>query len=191
VPAGLIDPVTGPNGILEYDHNNGISITGGFVYRGSAMPELYGKYIFGDLALVPSPVRINGRLFYADLQTGQMNVFTLPQFGSEILPVGQTVHGFGEDANGEVYAMATDTPPNGNGGVVYKLASFRLAFLVSGNQLDLSWAVAGPRLQAQVNSPGGGITTNWMNVPGSTGTNHIVIPIDPGSGSGFFRLASP
>jgi glucose/arabinose dehydrogenase len=43
VPAGMIDPITGTNGILEYDHNNGISITGGFVYRGSAMPELYGK----------------------------------------------------------------------------------------------------------------------------------------------------
>jgi len=28
-PAGLIDPISGPKGILEYDHNNGISITGG------------------------------------------------------------------------------------------------------------------------------------------------------------------
>ena len=55
VPAGLIDPITGPMGILEYDHNNGISITGGFVYRGTAMPELYGKYIFGDLALIATP----------------------------------------------------------------------------------------------------------------------------------------
>jgi hypothetical protein len=55
-PAGLIDPITGSMGILEYDHNNGISITGGFVHRGSAMPELYGKYIFGDLALsIASP----------------------------------------------------------------------------------------------------------------------------------------
>src|SRR5256885_5729502 len=36
---------------LEYDHNEGISITGGFVYRGTAIPELVGKYVFGDLAL--------------------------------------------------------------------------------------------------------------------------------------------
>jgi glucose/arabinose dehydrogenase len=190
VPAGMIDPITGTNGILEYDHNNGISITGGFVYRGSAMPELYGKYIFGDLALVPSPVRINGRLFYADLQTGQMNVFTLPQFGSEILPAGNTVHGFGNDANGEIYALATDTPPNGNGGVVYKLASFRLTAQVLGNQLDLSWPVAGVRLQAQVDNPSG-ITPNWVDVPGSTAINHIVIPINTANGSAFYRLASP
>ena len=62
--------ISGPMGILEYDHNNGISITGGFVYRGTAIPQLYGKFIFGDLALVANPVRVNGRLFYADLQTG-------------------------------------------------------------------------------------------------------------------------
>ena len=109
VPAGLIDPISGPLGTLEYDHNNGISITGGFVYRGAGMPELYGKYIFGDLALVAQPVRANGRLFYVDLQLGTINVFTLPQFGSEILPSGLTVHGFGQDANGELYALATNT----------------------------------------------------------------------------------
>jgi len=188
-PAGLTDPISGPNGILEYDHNNGISISGGFVYRGTAMPELYGKYIFGDLALIPAPVRINGRLFYADLQTGQINVFTLPQFGSEILPNDQTVHGFGQDASGELYAMATSTPANGNGGVVYKLASVRLTFQLSGNQLDLSWPLAGPHLQAQANSPGVGITTNWFEVPGSTATNHVIVPINSSQGSVFYRLA--
>jgi hypothetical protein len=100
-PPELTDPISGKMGTLEYDPNNGISITGGFVYRGAGTLEPYGKYIFGDLALVPSPVRINGRLFYADLQTGEMQVFTLPQFGSEILPNGLTVHGFGQDGNGE------------------------------------------------------------------------------------------
>ena len=191
VPTGLIDPISGPMGTLEYDHNNGISITGGFVYRGTAMPELYGKYIFGDLALIPSPVRVNGRLFYADLQTGQMNVFTLPQFGSEILPSGLTVHGFGQDADGELYALATNTSANGTGGVVYKLLSVRLAIQVSGNLLDISWSVAGGRLQTQTDSPGAGIGTNWVTFPGSTATNHVVAPIDPASGSVFYRLAVP
>jgi hypothetical protein len=190
-PAGLIDPISGPMGILEYDHNNGISITGGFVYRGTGMPELYGKYIFGDLALVASPARINGRLFYADLQTGEMHVFTLPQFGSEILPGGLTVHGFGQDANGELYALATNTSANGNGGVVYKLFSVRLTAQASGKLLDLSWPVAGGRLQTQTNSPGAGIGTNWVTLAGSTTTNHVVVPIDPANGSAFYRLAIP
>ncbi|MEX0683071.1 MAG: PQQ-dependent sugar dehydrogenase [Dehalococcoidia bacterium] len=31
-----------------YDHDFGSAVTGGFVYRGSAMPELYGWYLYGD-----------------------------------------------------------------------------------------------------------------------------------------------
>src|SRR5256885_7006223 len=107
---------------LEYDHNEGISITGGFVYRGAAIPELVGKYIFGDLALKTAPVRADGRLFYADLQTGLIKAFPLPQFGgSAVLPNGLTVHGFGQDADGELYALVTNTSANGTGGVGFKL----------------------------------------------------------------------
>jgi glucose/arabinose dehydrogenase len=120
-PAGLIDPIVGTLGTLEYDHGDGISITGGFVYRGTAIPELFGKYVFGDLALRTNPTRIAGRLFYADLTTGIINEFLLPQFPAGILPNGLTVHGFGEDASGELYAMVTNTPPNGTGGIVYAL----------------------------------------------------------------------
>ncbi|HWF18033.1 MAG TPA: Ig-like domain-containing protein [Verrucomicrobiae bacterium] len=191
IPTGLIDPISGPKGILEYDHNNGISITGGFVYRGAGMPELYGKYIFGDLALVANPVRENGRLFYADLQQGTINAFTLPQFGSEILPNGDTVHGFGQDGSGELYAMATDTPPNGNGGVVYKLASLRLTLQENGNQLDISWPTIAGHLQAQTNNSTGGLGTNWVNVPGSAATNHVTVSINPSNGSVFYRLVVP
>jgi hypothetical protein len=151
------------------------------------MPELYGKYIFGDLALIPAPVRINGRLFYADVQTGQMNVFTLPQFGAtEILPNNLTVHGFGQDADGELYALVTNTSANGNGGVVYKLASVRLTPRLSANSLDLSWPVAGMRLQQSA-----ALGLSWNDVPNSTATNHIVIPIVPSNPGLFFRLAVP
>ena len=41
--SGLIMPVT------QYSHSEGFSVTGGYVYRGEAMPDLYGDYIFGDL----------------------------------------------------------------------------------------------------------------------------------------------
>jgi glucose/arabinose dehydrogenase len=122
-PAGLIDPISGPLGTLEYDHGDGISITGGFVYRGSDIPQLYGKYVFGDLALHNLPPRVDGRPFYADLQTGQINEFLLPQFAGGVLPNGLTVHGFGQDASGELYAMVTNTPSNGTGGIVYKLTA--------------------------------------------------------------------
>ena len=98
VPAGLIDPIAGHRmGTLQYDHGDGISITGGFVYRGTAIPELVGKYVFGDLAIRNLPPRVDGRLFYADLQTGLIKEFLLPQFVNGVLPNGLTVHGFGED----------------------------------------------------------------------------------------------
>lgn len=107
-PAGLIDPITGTLGTLEYDHDDGISITGGFVYRGEAIPELYGKYVFGDLALRTGP-RADGRLFYADLTTGEIKEFLLPDFGEGVLPNGLTVHGFGQDGNRELYALVTNS----------------------------------------------------------------------------------
>jgi hypothetical protein len=180
-------------GTLEYDHNEGISITGGFVYRGKLMPELYGKYVFGDLARIPRPVRINGRLFCADLETGAIQALPLPQFGgSATLPDGLTVHGFGQDADGELYALVTNTSANGTGGIVYKLLSaLSVTMQVSGRSLDISWPVAGPSLQVQRNVPRVGIGTNWVSVPGSTTTNHVVEPIDPAGGSVFYRLAVP
>jgi glucose/arabinose dehydrogenase len=192
IPAGLIDPISGTSGTLEYDHGDGISITGGFVYRGRAIPELFGKYIFGDLALKTAPVRADGRLFYADLQTGLIKVFPLPQFGTEILPNGLTVHGFGQNADYELYALVTNTSANGSGGIVYKLLpAVRLTVQVSGNLLSISWPVAGGRLQAQTNSTRVGIGTNWATVPGSTVTNRVLVPFDPATGSVFYRLALP
>lgn len=44
--------------VAQYDHDEGIAIANGEVYRGSDTPELFGKLIFGDIK--------NGRIFYAD-----------------------------------------------------------------------------------------------------------------------------
>ena len=192
LPSGLIDPISGTLGTLEYDHNEGISITGGFVYRGAAIPELYGKYIFGDLALKTAPVRADGRIFYVDLPTGLIKAFPLFQFGgSAILPNGLTVHGFGQDADGEIYALVTNTSANGTGGVVYKLVALRLAFSRNGDQMDISWPTIAGHLETQTNSLSVGIGANWVTVPGSAATNYIVVPLDPSNGSVLYRLAVP
>lgn len=193
IPVGLLDPIVGSLATLQYDHNDGISITGGFVYRGTAIPELVGKYIFGDLALRNAPVRADGRIFYADLQTGLINAFPLPQFGgSAVLPNGLTVHGFGEDAAGEIYALVTNTSASGTGGIVYRLFSaVSLTFQVSGNSLDISWPVAGGRLETQTNSLSQGLAANWVTVPGSSATNRVIVPLDASNGCVFYRLAFP
>jgi uncharacterized repeat protein (TIGR03806 family) len=39
---GFVEPV------LDYGRNDGSSVTGGFVYRGTAIPALVGRYVFGD-----------------------------------------------------------------------------------------------------------------------------------------------
>ena len=122
-PAGLIDPITGTLGTLEYDHGAGISITGGFVYRGSAIAQLYGKCVFGDLALRNAPPRVDGRQFYADQQTGEIHPLLLPQFSNNGLPNGLTLHGFGDAAAGELYALVTNTASGGTGGIVYRIAA--------------------------------------------------------------------
>jgi glucose/arabinose dehydrogenase len=43
------DPKNWINPIIDYGRQEGISVTGGYVYRGKQIPSLYGKYIFGDL----------------------------------------------------------------------------------------------------------------------------------------------
>ncbi len=92
--SGYVEPVA------QYDHDEGISITGGYVYRGSAIPELVGKYVFGDFSsgfFTP-----NGRIFYSDLTTGEINEFILS--GGDA-PLGTFVKGMGQDDDGELYLM--------------------------------------------------------------------------------------
>ncbi len=65
--------------------------------------------------------------------------------------------------------------------------------VVNGNQLTLSWPSdhTGWILQMQVDPPGTGLGTNWVNVAGSSSTNQISVTIDPSNGSAFYRLALP
>ena len=111
LPPGLIDP------IMQYDHDEGVSIIGGFVYRGTQMPELTGKYVFGEFSRgFAAP---GGRLFYYDLTTGELREFLL---GSADLPLGMFVKGMGEDAMGELYLAASTTlGPTGTTGQVFKI----------------------------------------------------------------------
>jgi glucose/arabinose dehydrogenase len=82
----------------EYAHNEGQSVTGGYVYRGSLVPALQGIYLYADFA--------SGRLWYAyrdAADTWQHDVL-VPR-------TGQTISSFGEDDDGELYITSF------NGGV--------------------------------------------------------------------------
>ena len=74
--------------IHAYSHRDGCSVTGGYVYRGRALPDLVGAYLFGDYC--------NGRIWaLRRLPNGRAEV-------SVLLESGRAISSFGEDAAGEI-----------------------------------------------------------------------------------------
>ena len=94
-PANYVPP------IFDYDRNQGQSITGGFRYRGSRVPELAGAYLYADFG--------SGRLWAATPNGG--GGWT-PQ---QLLLNAGGVSAFGEDHDGELYVT------NYFNGTVYRL----------------------------------------------------------------------
>jgi len=91
----------GASGLMEV----GLSVTGGHVYRGSAIPDLQGKYVFGDWST--SFGTPNGTML--GLEEGTPGVFSLSKLaivGGN--PIGRYLPGFGVDEDGEIY-VATKT----------------------------------------------------------------------------------
>lgn len=117
------EPLLGP--IAEYDHNNGdgISIIGGFVHRGSEFPALNGRYVFGDFSTgFGAPA---GKLYHLDYENGSSTIFEFLN-GPANDPIGVFVKGFGEDANGEIYLLAsTSLGPFGTAGAVFKIVPLK------------------------------------------------------------------
>ncbi len=96
--------------IFEYDHKVGISITGGYVYRGNAINELKGKYVFADWT---------GPLFYLNEEKGK---FTGGKLLIENMPKDIRILSFGEDSFGEIYVLTSqDVNPKSPRGGLYKL----------------------------------------------------------------------
>jgi hypothetical protein len=71
-------------------------VTGGYVYRAQDIPALEGSYVFGDFCL--------GKLEALRLIAGQG-----PQV-VDLGPVVENLASFGEDANGELYALSLSGP---------------------------------------------------------------------------------
>lgn len=91
--------------IFDYDHQDGADIIGGFVYRGSLLPELYGKYVFADhqgSRDPQEPIPNIARLFYGDLSTGNIFQFNTSGLGNT-LPT--RILSIGQDSYGELYVL--------------------------------------------------------------------------------------
>lgn len=75
--------------IAQYTHasTGGCSLTGGYVYRGTAYPALQNKYVFADYC--------NNKIGYIDVDGGPIT-WTATAFSGNVVS-------FGEDVNGELY----------------------------------------------------------------------------------------
>jgi len=94
-PGRLVSPVA------QYSHARGCSITGGYVYRGSAVPSATGRYFYGDYC---SGTVWSLKLAGSVARQIRAEPFTVPNLTS-----------FGEDGAGELYAVS-------GSGVLYRLA---------------------------------------------------------------------
>jgi uncharacterized repeat protein (TIGR03806 family) len=86
-------PYTAPIGKYGGDRT-ARSISGGFVYRGAALPSLYGKYVFGDY--------VTGQISYFDRNTGVKTDIANTASGGAVV-------GFGEGNDGELYVVRYST----------------------------------------------------------------------------------
>jgi glucose/arabinose dehydrogenase len=91
--------------ITEYTHADGCSVTGGYVYRGTAQPALRGFYLFADYC--------SGNLWAIRADAAAPAGGTVaPQL---LLATGLAISSFGEDAAGELYLADL------NGGAIYRV----------------------------------------------------------------------
>jgi glucose/arabinose dehydrogenase len=93
----------------SYDHSGGrCSVTGGFVYRGCAIPDLQGQYFFADYCV--------GQIYTGRFEGGLLVDFA--NRTAELAPGGglsiATIPSFGQDARGELYICDGD-------GEIYKI----------------------------------------------------------------------
>jgi len=119
--APLLDPV------IEYANADnpagglGHVVIGGYVYRGNAIPELRGRYVFGDWSR--DEEEPDGRVFFAtQRQNGLWQMRELWFTTTTSARLEHFVLGFGQDLRGEVYVLTTDEMgPSGTTGKIYKL----------------------------------------------------------------------
>jgi glucose/arabinose dehydrogenase len=93
-PTGLTPPV------VSYDRDLGCSVTGGYVYRGGALPGLVGRYLYGDYC--------SNRVFSFRWSGGAAEAHV--ELTGDLDPEGriQGLTSFGEDAAGELYVVSRD-----------------------------------------------------------------------------------
>jgi uncharacterized repeat protein (TIGR03806 family) len=148
----LVDP------IAVYDHAQGCSVTGGFVYRGSRLPEIYGAYLYGDYC--------SGQIWALRWDGGQVTE-------SRVIALsGLNISAFGEDQAGEIYIVH-------HGGTLHRLArqqggtpgTFPTTLSATGCFAEVAnRRPAASLIPFEVQSPlwsDGTVKRRWLSLPGT------------------------
>lgn len=118
---GLTDPVIAYVNCSLQEECVGRSVIGGYVYRGTAIPELRGQYLFSDWAAAADDL---GPPLYAATPAGQGEPWTMAPLELEWLPYQAFVLGFGQDDDRELYLMVSNSvgpDPEKAAGRVYRI----------------------------------------------------------------------
>ncbi len=177
VPPGLMDP------IAEYDHDDGLAVVGGYVYRGTALPALQGHYVFGDWGTFTTP---SGRLFYLDAG----NVIQEFILGLTDRPLGYWIKGFGEGPDGEVYVFCSRViGPAGNTGVMFKIVPgpkpIRFTSITPTNGTNVAEVWCGGQGPYALQEKTALTEPTWFNAAFASQTNAVVTMDTP---AGFLRV---
>jgi uncharacterized repeat protein (TIGR03806 family) len=144
-----IDPVA------EYGRAQGYSVTGGYVYRGTAIPALVGRYVFGDFG--------SGRIWHIARDTPPTLQVTTG-FSS-----GLNISSFAQDSAGEVYVVHM-------GGTLHRLA----AGAASGRVIPAQLSATGCVLPGDPTRPASGVVPYAPNAPfwsdGATKSRFLALP---------------
>jgi len=122
----LQDPIVAYKNFGKYAKDpeaRGISITGGYVYRGKLLPQLVGKYVFGDWSR--GWAKPDGVLYVASRGAdGKWTMEPLALADHSDGAIGEYITALGEDADGELYVMINGSNSiKGNTGKVWKLVA--------------------------------------------------------------------
>jgi autotransporter-associated beta strand protein len=150
--------------------NDSFNVLGTLTYGGTLRPQVASA----------SPAIASGDTFKLFNPSAYAGSF------AEVVPVGPApgllwdTSTLGTD--GTLRLITATVPPQTN-----------LTAQISGNQITLSWPASnlGSRLQAQTNSINVGLSTNWVDVTGSTTNTQMVFPVNPANSTVFYRLVYP
>ena len=180
---GMLSPGGSPGTLTV---NNSITLNAGstnvFEVNGSTLAKdvvaAGGTVTYGGvLKIVPSGTFTAGQTFTLFSGAGAIS----PSNFSSVQ--GSPGIGLGFNFTNGVLSVVTTVATN----------STNISYTVGGGNLTLTWPAdhTGWRLQVQINALNVGLGTNWADVSGAKLTNYMLFPLDPTTGSIFYRLVYP